>query len=67
MFCYSGHHLGRSSLGLSIENPALNCKDLKNKDHQLSQESTGLTRTAVTMVMLLRPTATKKRTGEAGH
>ena len=28
---YSGHHLGRSSLGLSIENPALNCKDLKNK------------------------------------
>ena len=31
MFCYSGHHLGRSSLGLSIENPALNCKDLKNK------------------------------------
>ena len=31
MFCYSGHHLGGSSLGLSIENPALNCKDLKNK------------------------------------
>ena len=31
MFSYSGHHLGRSSLGLSIENPALNCKDLKNK------------------------------------
>ena len=31
MFCYSGHHLGASSLGLSIENPALNCKDLKNK------------------------------------
>ena len=27
MFCYSGG----SSLGLSIENPALNCKDLKNK------------------------------------
>ena len=31
MFCYSGHHLGASSLGLSIQNPALNCKDLKNK------------------------------------
>ena len=31
MFCYSGHHLGGSSVGLSIENPALNCKDLKNK------------------------------------
>ena len=31
MFCYSGHHLGGSSLGLSIQNPALNCKDLKNK------------------------------------
>ena len=31
MFCYSGHHLGRTSLGLSIENPALNCNDLKNK------------------------------------
>ena len=31
MFCCSGHHLGTSSLGLSIENPALNCKDLKNK------------------------------------
>ena len=31
MFCYSGHHLGGSSLGLSIENPALNCKDLKNR------------------------------------
>ena len=31
MFCYSGHHLGASSLGLSIENPALNCKDLKNR------------------------------------
>ena len=31
MFCYSGHHLGGSSLGLSIENPALNCKDMKNK------------------------------------
>ena len=31
MFCFSGHHLGGSSLGLSIENPALNCKDLKNK------------------------------------
>ena len=31
MFCYSGHHLGGSSLGLSIQNPALDCKDLKNK------------------------------------
>ena len=31
MFCYSGHHLGASSLGLSVQNPALNCKDLKNK------------------------------------
>ena len=31
MFCYSGNHLGGSSLGSSIENPALNCKDLKNK------------------------------------
>ena len=31
MFCYSGHHLGGSSLGSSIEHPALNCKDLKNK------------------------------------
>ena len=36
MFCYSGHHLGRSSLGLSIENPALNCKDLKNKRPSVS-------------------------------
>ena len=36
MFCYSGHHLGRSSLGLSIENPALNCKDLKNKTPSVS-------------------------------
>ena len=31
MFCYRGHHLGASSLGLSIQNPALNCQDLKNK------------------------------------
>ena len=31
IICYSGLQVGKSSLGSSIENPALTCKDLKNK------------------------------------